>query len=140
RNLADGTPVKFNVVYAPAETMPEGRIQYCEHLTEANMWRKEWINPGLRLEAAFVVADDPADTAARWARFTGALPRRSGDFVELPLARGKVVIGTRAAMVQRLGEAPAAPALAGYALSGKAGEKRRLVKLPPSLGGVWVIG
>jgi hypothetical protein len=70
----------------------------------------------------------------------GVLPRRDGDFVELPLARGKVVIGTRAALVRLLGEAPEPPALAGYALSGKPGEKRRVMKLPPSLGGVWVIG
>jgi hypothetical protein len=141
RNLPDGTPVRFNVVYVPPAKMPEGRIQYCEHLTEAEMWREDWVNRGLRLEAAFVVADDAAEVAARWARFTGALPRRDGDFVELPLARGKVVIGSRAALVRLLGEAPPAPALAGYAFStGKPGEKRRVVKLPPSLGGVWVIG
>jgi hypothetical protein len=139
RNLQDGSPVKFTVVYVPPAKMPEGRIQYCEHLTEANLWRKEWVNPR-RLEAAFVVADDPVEVAARWARFMGVLPRRDGDFVELPLARGKVVIGTRAALVRLLGEAPEPPALAGYALSGKPGEKRRVMKLPPSLGGVWVIG
>jgi hypothetical protein len=140
RNLQDGSPVKFTVVYVPPAKMPEGRIQYCEHLTETNMWRKEWVNVGLRLDAAFVVADDPAEVAARWARFTGALPRRAGDFVELPLARGKVLVGTQAKLAAHLGEAPAAPALAGYALSGKPGEKRRVVKLPASLGGVWVIG
>jgi len=140
RNLQDGTPVRFNVVYAPPEKMPEGRIQYCEHLTETNLWRNEWVNAGLRLEAAFVVADDPGEAAARWARFSGVLPRRDGEFVELPLARGKLVIGSRAAMVRLLGEAPPPPALAGYALSsGKPGEKPRAVKLPPSLGGVWLM-
>jgi hypothetical protein len=141
RNLQDGTPVRFNVVYVPPAKMPEGRIQYCEHLTQAEMWRESWVNRGLRLDAAFVVADDPAEAAARWARYTGVLPRRVGDFVELPLARGKVVIGSRAALARLLGEAPPAPALAGYALStGKRGEMRRVVRLPPSLGGVWVIG
>jgi hypothetical protein len=140
RNLYDGTPVKFNVVYAPPAKMPEGRVQYCEHLTEANLWRKEWVNKGMRLEAAFVVADDAGEAAARWARFSGALPRRDGELIELPLARGKVVIGSRAAMVRLLGEAPPAPALAGYALSsGKPGAKPRAVKLPPSLGGVWLM-
>ncbi|MEA3193611.1 MAG: hypothetical protein QOD26_1944 [Betaproteobacteria bacterium] len=141
RNLQDGTPVKFNVVYVPPAKMPEGRIQYCEHLTESQMWREGWVNRGLRLDAAYVVAADPAEVAARWARFMGVLPRRDGDFVELPLARGKVVVGSRAALVRLLGEAPPAPALAGYALSSaRPGEKRRVVKLPPSLGGVWVIG
>ena len=140
RNLQDGTPVRFNVVYVPPARMPEGRIQYCEHLTEAEMWRESWVNGGLRLEAVYVVAADPVETAARWARYTGVLPRRDGDFIELPLARGKVVIGSRAALVRLLGEAPPPPALAGYALTGKPGEKRRIVKLPPALGGVWVIG
>jgi hypothetical protein len=51
-----------------------------------------------------------------------------------------VVIGTREALARLLGDAPPPPALAGYAMSGKPGEKRRVVKLPPSLGGVWVIG
>ena len=139
RNLQDGTPVKFNVVHVPPAKMPEGRVQYCEQLTPEALWRRDWVNP-LRLEAAFVVAADPARVAARWARFMGALPRRDGEFIELPLARGKVVIGSRAAMARLLGEAPAPPALAGYALSGKPGEKRRVVQLPPSLGGVWVIG
>ena len=140
RTLRDGTPVRFNVVYVPAAKMPEGRVQYCEHLTEANLWRKEWVNPGLRLEAAFVVADDPAGVAARWGRFSGVLPRRDGELVELPLARGKVVIGTRAALARLLGDAPAAPAFAGYALSSGKPQEKRIVKLPPSLGGVWLIG
>jgi glyoxalase-like protein len=140
RNLQDGTPVKFNVVYAPPAKMPEGRIQYVEHLTETNLWRKEWLNP-LRLDAVFVVAADAAETAARWGRFTGVMPRRDGEFVELPLARGKVVIGPRAAMARLLGDAPPPPALAGYALSsGKPGEKPRAVKLPGALGGAWLMG
>lgn len=139
RNLQDGTPVKFNVVHVPPQKMPEGRVQYCEQVTPEALWRKDWVNP-LRLEAAFVVAADPAAVAARWALFTGALPRRDGEFVELPLARGKIVIGSRAAMVRLLGEAPPPPALAGYALSSSKPGEKRVVKLPPSLGGVWVIG
>ncbi|HXU41027.1 MAG TPA: VOC family protein [Burkholderiales bacterium] len=153
RNLQDGTPVRFNVVYVPPEKMPEGRIQYCEHLTEGEMWRDSWVNRGLRLDAAFVVADDPAEVAARWALYTGVLPRREGAFVQLSLARGKVLIGTRKALAAHLGEAPPAPALAGYALkcsqpaaflarcktAGFAVSGKN-VKLPDSLGGVWVIG
>jgi hypothetical protein len=153
RTLQDGTPVKFNVVYVPPPKMPEGRIQYCEHLTETNMWRKEWVNEGLRLDAAFVVAEDPAEVAARWARFSGVLPRREEDLVALPLARGKVLVGTREALAAHLGEAPPAPALAGYSLKcsqpaefaarcSNAGFRvaGNIVRLPSSLGGVWVIG
>ena len=153
RTLNDGSPVKFTVLYVPPAKMPEGRVQYCEHLTPDNMWREELVNRGLRLDAAFVVADDPAEVAARWARFSGVLPRRNGDLVELPLARGKVCVGTQAALAAHLGEAPPAPALAGYALKCSQPEaflarckaagfatSGKNVKLPPSLGGVWVIG
>jgi hypothetical protein len=156
RSLQDGSPVKFTVVYVPPAKMPEGRIQYCEHHTETNMWRREWVNAELRLDAAYVVADDPAEAAARWGRFSGALPRRDGDLVELPLARGKVLIGTHETLAARLGEAPAAPSLAGYALKCSQPDAflarcraagfevsaqfgRHNVKLPPSLGGVWTI-
>ena len=157
RNLQDGTPVRFNVVYVPPAKMPEGRIQYCEHLTEANLWRDAWVNKGLRLEAAYVVADDPAEAAARWARFSGALPRRSENLIELALARGRVLIGARDEIAMHLGEAPPAPALAGYAL--KCGQPAEfaarcaangmslsrtssfhIARLPAALGGVWVIG
>ena len=153
RNLPDGTPVRFNVVYVPPAKMPEGRIQYCEHLTEAEMWREGWVNGGLRLDAAFVVAGDPAEVAARWARYSGVLPRREGDLVALPLARGKVLVGTREALAVHLGEAPPAPALAGYSLKcsqpaefaarcSSAGFRvaGNIVRLPAALGGVWVIG
>ena len=152
RTLSDGSPVRFNVVYVPPAKMPEGRIQYCEHLTPDNMWREGLVNRGLRLDAAYVVAADPAEVAARWSRFTGALPYRSQELTELRLGRGKVFIGSRDAVAARLGDAPPAPSLAGYALkcsqpdaflarcraeglavSGKA------VQLPPALGGVWLI-
>lgn len=139
RNLQDGTPVRFNVVYVPPAQMPEGRVQYCEHLTETNLWRREWVNP-MRLEAVFIVAADLADAAARWGRFAGVLPRRDGELVELPLARGKVVIGTRDVLARRLGEAPPPPpAIAGYALSSNRPDMKGIVKLPRSLGGVWLI-
>ena len=137
RNLHDGTPVRFKVVHAPPEKMPEGRVQYVEHLTADNLWRPEWVN-AYRLTAAYVVADDRSAAAARWARFMGVIPQRDGDFVELPLARGKVVIGERAAMTRILGEVPASPALAGYGLSD--GKEERVVKLPGALGGAWAFG
>ena len=156
RTLPDGTPVRFNVVYVPPAKMPEGRIQYCEHLTEEAMWREGVVNRDLRLAAIYVVAEDPSGTAARWARFTGTLPRRSDGLTELVLARGRILIGTREAVAMHLGEAPPAPALAGYALrcrqpgefaarceeSGMKVSRTssfHAVRLPPSLGGVWLI-
>lgn len=155
REVAGGT-ARFKVVRLPPEKMPEGRIQYVEHLTPEQLWRPGDMNR-LRLEEVYVVADDPVETAARWARFAGLLPCAKGEGVRLETARGRVLIGTRAAITKLLGEAPPAPAIAGYALGGgqpktliarckEAGAAvlkcgaRHAAKLPAALGSVWLIG
>ena len=155
REVVGGT-ARFKVVRLPPEKMPEGRIQYVEQLTPERLWRATDVN-ALRLEEVFIVADDPVETAARWARFGALLPRAVGDGVRLETARGSVFIGTRGAIAKLLGEAPRAPAIAGYALGGghppellarckSAGiavEKRgarHAARLPAALGGVWLIG
>jgi hypothetical protein len=156
RKIDTGDAVGFRVVYVPPGKMPEGRVQYCEHLTPELVWRESFVNP-FRLRAVYVVADDPQEAAARWGRFGGLLPRPGKEgtadgFVRLDTARGRVVIGTRKSLESILGSAPAAPALAGYALScsdadafaarcSKAGLKvqGRRVSLPPALGGTWLL-
>jgi len=151
RRIETGATVEFRVVYVPPDKMPEGRVQYCEHVTPAQVWREEFVNP-LRLSAVYVVADDPEEVAARWGRFGGLLPRPEDGFVRLDTARGRVVIGKQRPMARLLGSAPVAPALAGYALScsdpgafaarcSKAGLKvsGRTVTLPAALGGAWLL-
>jgi hypothetical protein len=150
RKVDDGH-ARFNVVYVPPGRMPEGRVQFCEHLTPEYVWRDGFVNP-FRLSAVYVVADDPEEVAARWGRFSGLLPRPEDGLVRFDLARGRVMIGTRKNMERLFGHAPAAPALAGYALScsdpqgfaarcSKAGLKvdGRRVTLPPALGGSWLL-
>ena len=147
----EGGKARFNVIYVPRDKMPEGRVQYCEHLAPEHVWREGYVNP-FRLRAVYVVADEPEEVAARWGRFGGLLPRPEDGFVRLDTARGRVVIGTRKIMERVLGNAPAAPALAGYALScsdpdafaarcRKAGleVEGKVVRLPPSLGGAWLL-
>src|SRR5262245_31439860 len=112
REIDTGERVRFNVVYVAPQRMAEGRVQYCEHLTPETVWRKGFVNEDVRLRAVYVVADDPVSTAARWAHFSGTLPQRAGDFVELRCARGRVVIGTGRALSKLLGSVPSAPALA----------------------------
>ena len=155
REVAGGT-ARFKVVRLPPEKMPEGRIQYVEQLTPGELWRPADVNP-LRLEEVFIVADDPVQTAARWAHFAALLPRPEADGVRLETARGRIFIGTRATVAKLLGEAPPAPAIAGCALGG--GQPKTLVarckeagaavqkcgarhaaKLPAALGSVWLIG
>ena len=145
-----------SVVYVAPGKMPEGRVQYCEHLTPQHLWKPEYVNP-LRLEEIYIVADDPVETAARWARFSGLLPRPEGETVALETARGKVVVGTREVLLQLLGDAPPGPGIAGYRLGcasaghmaehcARAGatvnEKERAfaVTLPPALGGMLLLG
>lgn len=152
RPIDTGDLARFGVVHVPPDRMPEGRVQYCEHLTPEHVWRKGFVNRDFGLSAVYVVADDPAGAAARWGRFAGLLPHRDGKFVALRCARGEVRIGSAKSIRALLGHAPAAPALAGYALwcrnvgefagrCRKAGlkVKGRTVQLPASLGGAWLL-
>ena len=100
----------------------------------------------------------PVEAGARWARFAALLPRPAGAFVHLPASRGHALIGSRESWSSLLGEAPAAPALAGYALEcrdptilvsrcrqigltpAKLRENLYAVPLPQSLGGAWIFG
>jgi Glyoxalase-like domain len=159
RTLEGGEKVRFKVVYVPPAKMPEGRVQYVEQLTPEAIWTQANLahaNGVTGLKAIYVVADDPAETAARWARFSGLLPIPEGALVRLDCSRGRVLVGTREELKRVLGVAPAAPGLAGYRLGcrhpeGFAARCTRLgfavhksaaghaVLLPASLGGVWLI-
>src|SRR5262245_38939411 len=151
RKIETGDSLGFRVVYLPPQKMPEGRVQYCEHLTPRQVWREGFVNP-IRLRAVYVVADDPEEVAARWGRFGGLLPRPEDGFVRLDTARGRVFIGSQKDMEKRLGSAPGAPSLAGYALSCRDPQRfldqcrshglpvrKNAVTLPPALGGAWLI-
>jgi len=151
RKIETGESVGFKVVYVPPAKMPEGRVQYCEHLTPRTVWRESFVNP-LRLRAVYVVADEPEEVAARWGRFGGLLPRPKDGLVRLETGRGRVVIGTAQTLSKLLGDVPRAPSLAGYALScsdpealaarcSRAGMKveRNVVRLPAALGGSWLL-
>jgi catechol 2,3-dioxygenase-like lactoylglutathione lyase family enzyme len=155
RKIDTGEELRFRVVYVAPGKMPEGRVQYCEHLTPRSLWKARYVNP-LRLEEIYVVADDPAETAARWARFSGLLPRREGEMVRLDTARGSVLVGRRQVLANFLGAVPPAPAIAGYRLrcrsAGRMAErcaragavvkedgKRFGIALPRALGGNWLL-
>jgi len=161
REVATGGTARFSVVRPSATAMPEGRIQFVQHHTPELIWRPQYlghINNVVRLACLFVVASDPAAAAARWAHFSALLPRPAGAYVHLAAARGHVLIGTRASWNALLGDAPAAPALAGYALECRdpaillarcklLGLPLRRIRdelyaaaLPDALGGSWLFG
>jgi len=152
---------RFKVARAAPDKMPEGRIQFVEHLTPEALWQSRYLghaNGVTGLACVFAVADDAAQVAARWARFAALLPQRAGRFVHLATARGHVLIGTRDDWVALLGHAAPAPALCGYALEcsepaafasrcRKLGLKPRRLRdnlyattLAPALGGAWIFG
>lgn len=154
RKVDHGMKARFNVVRAAPAKMPEGRVQYVEHLAPRAIWRPAHLrhrNGVLGLAATCVVAANPVRAAARWARFIAGLPRREGELVALDTDRGKVLIGTRAQMKALLGAAPPAPGIAGYALAcrdprafarrcratGLKVNRNLAVVLPPALGGAW---
>src|SRR5512134_2147990 len=154
RRVEEGRKVRFSVVRAAPGKMPEGRVQYVQHLVPAAIWQPRHLrhrNGVLGLAAAYVVASDPVRAAARWARFMGGLPRREGRLIALPTDRGKVLIGTRAQIKSLLGAAPRSPGIAGYALAcrnpqafaarcrraGLKVNRNQAVVLPPALGGAW---
>jgi len=155
RTLGDGSTVRFRVVYVPPAKMPEGRIQYVEHLSPEVIWTAASLahsNGVVGLSAVYVVAEEPAEVAARWAGFSGLIPAREGTLVRLDCNRGRIYFGTQPELQRRLGAAPAAPAIAGYGLSFRdpqafvrrcaaAGLRTHdnAVLLPPALGGAWII-
>jgi hypothetical protein len=158
RKTEEGEQVRFKVIYVPPGKMPEGRIQYCEHLTAEVIWNDRALahSNGVKgLAAAYIVADDPVATAARWARFSGLLPSPRDGLVQLETGRGRIFVGNRTILSSFIDDVPPAPGVAALELSFEdpaafaqrcetlglqvksAGAKHRLA-LPPELGGTWL--
>jgi hypothetical protein len=160
RKIEQEKRLQFNVVYVPPEKMPEGRVQYCEHLTPQFLWTDKALahtNGVTGLAATYIVADDPVETAARWARFGGLLPHPQENLIKLQTARGAIFIGGRKVLSSFIENVPPAPAIAAIALEFQdpkrfaerceaAGLKAMRtaqgysVTLPPALGGAWLVG
>jgi len=158
RRQTDAGEVGFRVVYVPPEAMPECRAQYCQHLTPDLVWRDfpaRHDNGALGLSAVYIVADEPAAVAARWAEFSGLLPHPGEDEILLRTSRGTLHIATRKALSALMDNVPPAPGVAAIRLRFKdaevfekicikAGLKVRknssglCVSLPPALGGNWL--
>ncbi len=159
RRKLEEREARFKVVRPASGEMPEGRVQFVEHLGAEAIWTRKTLahrNGVTGLKALYVVADDVADAAARWAELAGMMPLREAGIVSLQTSRGRVHIGEARVLRHLLGEVPRAPALAGYALACRhprefaarckaAGlDVRRsaggeAIALPASLGGVWLV-
>lgn len=151
---------RFTVVRVPPGTMPEGRIQFCQHHTPELVWQERWCdhrNGAVGLAGVLVCVDDPEETARRYGRFTGLTPRPEANSWTLRTTRGTLTFGTAEAFQRTLDvDAPQRPWISGYALEtrklararehlARAGfevkllpRDRFVVMLPPELGGVIV--
>jgi hypothetical protein len=154
-----GKLVRFKVVRPAPEKMPEGRIQYVQQLAPEAIWTDANLahdNGVVALRSVLVVAEDPIEAAARWARFTGLMPHPENGAVVLKAARGRVAIASREDFSRLLFSCPSPPALAGYALGCRDPERfaarlagagiavrqsgaRYAAALPAVLGGAWLL-
>lgn len=155
-----GRLARFKVVRPDPGKMPEGRIQYVQQMAPEAIWTEANLahdNGVVALRSVLVVAEDPVEAAARWARFTGLLPRPENEAIFLNAGRGRVAIASREDLSELLQiDLPQPPALAGYALgcrhpdrfaarlaeAGVAVRKRGAryaAALPSALGGAWLL-
>jgi len=84
---------RFTIARIAHGTMPEGRTQFLTHHTEHLVWPEAMLdhpNGARRLAALWIAAADPAEPAARFARFTGRPAARDGAVTTIELDRGKL--------------------------------------------------
>jgi hypothetical protein len=153
----------FTLARVEPGEMPEGRIQILTHRTEPMVWQPRWLshpNGATALTSVLIVAADVAETAQRFARFTGraAIAVPFGQRIELD--RGRVDLVNAEAFARRLPEIPipSLPFVGAYGINvtsltalddllqraGVATRRngRELVAMfPPELGhGAWLFG
>ncbi len=158
-----GTPdgeqtARFTVVRVPPGTMPEGRIQFCQHHTPDLVWQPQWLahaNHATALTSVILCVDNVAQTAARYARFSGLEAIGSGENWHIATQRGRLLFTAPATFKRVFNiEAPTLPWIAGYVLAsnrmaatrkvvaatgyahGELDGQRLFVALPSSAGGI----
>lgn len=103
---------RFSIARIAHGTMPEGRAQFLTHRTEHLVWLPDMLdhpNGAEALTALWIAAEDPAEPAARYARFTGRPARQEAGMTTIHLDRGALNIATPAYLAETLGIVPAGP-------------------------------
>jgi len=103
---------RFTIARIAHGSMPEGRTQFLAHHTERLVWRTDYLdhpNGAIALNALWLAADDPAEAAARFARFTGRPAQARGPVMTIRLDRGALHVATPAFLHEHLGIVPAGP-------------------------------
>ena len=112
---------RFTVVRVPPDKMVEGRIQYCQHHTPEFVWQAQWLkhaNRAVALTAVILCVENPADAAARYARYTGLKAIGENDRWHIDTARGRLLFKSPAIIRRVFNVEPATmPWIVGYALA-----------------------
>ena len=111
---------RFTVVRVPPGTMPEGRIQFCQHHTPELLWQARWVthaNGATALAAVVLCVADADEAAQRYGRFSGLAPVRTTHGWLIRTAHGSLVLVGPEALARAVGiNAPRTPWIAGYTL------------------------
>ena len=137
----------FTIARIAENAMPEGRMQFLAHHTPQLVWREGYLEhpSGARaLLAVWIAAADPAEAAARFARFTGRPARREHGRMTIGLDRGALFFATPDFLDIAFGimPGPPTPYLAAYEIevgalpaAGRPIAGGAALTLPPALGG-----
>ena len=101
---------RFTIARIAHGSMPEGRVQFLTHHTEPLVWRDGFLdhpNGARALSGLWIAAENPAEPAQRFARFTGRAARRDGEVTTIALDRGAVHIARPHYLRQTFGIVPA---------------------------------
>jgi glyoxalase-like protein len=100
---------RFSIARIAHGTMPEGRAQFLTHYSESLVWLPDMLdhpNGAEALTALWIAADDPAEAAARYAKFTGRPVKHHGPVTSIDLDRGWLGISTPAYLRESDGIVP----------------------------------
>jgi hypothetical protein len=115
---------RFTIARVAHGTMPEGRAQFLTHHTEPLVWLSDMLdhpNGAGTLTALWIAAEDPAEPAARYARFTGRPAGQNGAVTTITLDRGALNFATPGNLSEVFGIVPAGtlPCLVAASISVK---------------------
>jgi len=101
---------RFWIARVAHGTMQEGRAQFLTHHTEKLVWLPDMLdhpNGAEALTALWIAADDPSESAERYARFTGRPARQDGVVTTIALERGALNFATPDYLKEAMGIVPA---------------------------------
>ena len=101
---------RFTIARIAHGSMPEGRVQFLTHHTEPLVWRDGFLdhpNGARALTGLWIAADNPAEPAARFARFTGRPATRAGEVTTVAIERGALHIARPRYLRDAFGITPA---------------------------------